>query len=114
VQNQIENTQVETAKYYSRIGSRLGNLLVMRRSQHFGYYDKKHKTEKSAQDNYHEKFSELLRLKPGMVLLDAGCGQGVVACCLAKNFNVNVTGITIAKHEVKMLLAGPRSRASHN
>lgn len=96
-----KTSQQATAKYYSRLGSRLGYLLVMRRSQHFGYYDQNHQNEDAAQAQYHKKFSELLKLKPGMKLLDAGCGQGVVACYLAKHFKVNVTGITIAKHEVK-------------
>ncbi len=72
----------------------------MRRSQHFGYYDQNHKIEDTAQTNYHEKFSKLLDLKPDMKVLDAGCGQGVVACYLAKHFGVHVSGITIAKHEV--------------
>lgn len=110
MQSQTETTQDKTAKYYSRLGSRLGYLLVMRRSQHFGYYDKDHQTEDRAQDNYHKRFSGLLALKPGMKLLDAGCGQGVVTCYLAEHFNVNVTGITIAKHEVKT--ATRRSRKS--
>lgn len=92
--------QQATAKYYARLGSRLGYLLVMRRSQHFGYYDATHQTEDAAQRRYHEKFSELLRLQPGAQVLDAGCGQGVVACYLAKQSGAHVTGITIAKHEV--------------
>ncbi len=95
------SSQQTVAHYYSRWESRLGYLLVMKGSQHFGYYDKEHTTEKAAQRNYHEKFAKLLRLKPGMNVLDAGCGQGVVACYLAKNFNVHVTGITITPYEAK-------------
>ena len=76
------------ASYYQKLGSRLGYLLVMRRSQHFGYYDNLHLTEDLAQDNYHKKFIELLNLRPGLKVLDAGCGQGVVATEIAKNHNV--------------------------
>lgn len=89
------------ANYYQKLGSRLGYLLVMKRSQHFGYYDELHTTEDDAQDNYHEKFITLLNLKSGMRVLDAGCGQGVVATEVAKRHDVDVAGITITPHEVK-------------
>lgn len=89
------------ANYYQKFGSRLGFLLVMKRSQHFGYYDKLHTTEDDAQDNYHKKFIKLLDLEPGMRVLDAGCGQGVVATEIAKRHNVEVVGITVTPHEVK-------------
>jgi cyclopropane fatty-acyl-phospholipid synthase-like methyltransferase len=73
----------------------------MRRSQHFGYYESNTSSETVAQDNYHKQFTQLLDLKSGMKVLDAGCGQGVVACYLAKKFDVSVTGITITPYEVK-------------
>jgi ubiquinone/menaquinone biosynthesis C-methylase UbiE len=95
-------TQSATAKYYSRWGSRLGYLLVMKRSQHFGYYDIDHTDELSAQKKYHQEFAKLLQLEKGMNVLDAGCGQGVVACYLAQHFDVKVTGITITPYEVNV------------
>ena len=98
--NKSKNPQT-AAKYYQKLGSRLGYLLVMRRSQHFGYYDDLHGTEDSAQDNYHNKFIKLLDLHTGMKILDAGCGQGVVATEIAKRHDVEVVGITITPHEVK-------------
>lgn len=73
----------------------------MKRSQHFGYYDEQHADEDSAQAKYHEEFSTLLDLEPGMRVLDAGCGQGVVACYIASQYDVAVTGVTITPHEVK-------------
>ena len=92
--------QQAVAKYYSRLGSRLGYKLVMGRSQHFGYYDKTHTNEPAAQQKYHQEFAKLLTLKSGMKVLDAGCGQGVVACYLAQQHGVDVTGITVVPHEV--------------
>lgn len=97
--NKLNNSKT-AASYYQKLGSRLGYLLVMRRSQHFGYYDKRNHTEDLAQDNYHSKFIELLNLRSGMKVLDAGCGQGVVASEIAKNNKVEVVGITITPHEV--------------
>lgn len=91
----------KTANYYQKLGSRLGYRLVMKRSQHFGYYDRTHTDEDSAQQHYHEQFAKLLRLQKGMKILDAGCGQGVVACFVAQVYDVHVTGVTITPHEVK-------------
>jgi len=96
-----ETAQNSVAKYYSRVGSRLGYKLVMKDSQHFGYYNDAHDSERTAQQKYHEEFSKLLDLEPGMNVLDAGCGQGVVACYLTKYKDVHVTGITIVPYEVK-------------
>jgi hypothetical protein len=71
------------------------------RSQHFGYYDQAHQDEASAQVNYHQQFAKLLELTPVMKVLDAGCGQGVVACYLSKHHDVHVTGVTVVAAYVK-------------
>jgi cyclopropane fatty-acyl-phospholipid synthase-like methyltransferase len=94
-------TQEMSAHYYAKLGSRIGYKLVMKKSQHFGFYDKQHQGEDLAQEKYHENINELLNLKPGMSVLDAGCGQGVVGCYLASKNDINLTGITITPHEVK-------------
>ncbi len=88
------------AKYYSRLGSRLGYKLVMKRSQYFGYYDATTKNESQAQINFHNKVGVMLELSPGMTILDAGCGQGVVACYLAQHYDVDIVGITVTPREV--------------
>lgn len=98
---QKNTPQQAVARYYSRIGSRLGYRLVMKKSQHFGYYDENHTDEPSAQRKYHEEFAKILDLQSGMKVLDAGCGQGVVASYLAENHDVHVTGITIVPYEVE-------------
>jgi cyclopropane fatty-acyl-phospholipid synthase-like methyltransferase len=95
-----KSSQEAVVKYYTRFGSRVGYNLVMGGSKHFGYYDKTHTTEKAAQARFLEKFADLLDLKPGMRLLDGGCGQGVVACYLASRFDVHVTGVTLVPFEV--------------
>ncbi|TCB52741.1 cyclopropane fatty acyl phospholipid synthase [Acinetobacter sp. ANC 4779] len=43
-----------------------------------------------------------LDLKPGMRLLDIGCGWGGLAEYAAKNYQVSVTGITISKEQQKL------------
>ena len=91
----------DTAKYYQKIGSRIGYIVVMRRSQHFGYYYAETKSEPEAQKIYHNEFIKLVNPNPGQRILDAGCGQGVVASYIATQVGAKVYGITITPHEAK-------------
>lgn len=43
-----------------------------------------------------------LKLKPGMTVLEVGCGWGSLAAYMAKHYGVKVHGITISKEQVKM------------
>jgi cyclopropane-fatty-acyl-phospholipid synthase len=43
-----------------------------------------------------------LKLKPGMRLLDIGCGWGSFAKYAAENYQVKVVGVTISKEQVKL------------
>lgn len=104
-------TQGNVVRYYTRPGSRIGYNLVMKGSKHFGYYDKTHTTEPTAQTRFLEKISELLQLEPGMNIFDAGCGQGVVACYVAGNYDVQITGLTLVPFEVKS--AEKRAQREH-
>uniref|UniRef100_K3WIC9 Cyclopropane-fatty-acyl-phospholipid synthase n=1 Tax=Globisporangium ultimum (strain ATCC 200006 / CBS 805.95 / DAOM BR144) TaxID=431595 RepID=K3WIC9_GLOUD len=52
--------------------------------------------------------AEKLKLEAGMRILDIGCGWGGLACYLAKNYGVHVTGVTILNEQLK----GARERAA--
>ncbi len=52
-----------------------------------------------AQDDKLELICKKLYLKPGMKLLDIGCGWGGLARYAAKNYGVNVIGVTISKEQ---------------
>ncbi|WP_108125610.1 cyclopropane fatty acyl phospholipid synthase [Saccharospirillum mangrovi] len=43
-----------------------------------------------------------LQLKPGMTLLDIGCGWGGMAAYAAEHYGVEVTGVTISKEQQKL------------
>ncbi len=90
-------------KYYANKESLWGYTFIMHDSKHFGYYpqDKVGLTEKDAQHNYQELVAKNLGLKPGEHILDAGCGRGVMACYLAKAYDVNVTGIDLVDFEIE-------------
>ncbi|TMW56092.1 hypothetical protein Poli38472_008740 [Pythium oligandrum] len=54
-----------------------------------------------AQENKMHMIAQKLKLEPGMRVLEIGCGWGGLACYLAKNYNVHVTGITISNEQLK-------------
>lgn len=56
----------------------------------------------SAQEAKLDLIARKLRLKPGMKVLDIGCGWGGTARYLAQNYGAEVTGVTISKNQVTM------------
>ena len=54
-----------------------------------------------AQEQKLHLICEKLQLKPGMQLLDIGCGWGGLAAYAAKHFGVSVTGVTISAEQQK-------------
>ena len=58
----------------------------------------------AAQTNKKRLLAAKLALKPGMQVLDIGCGFGGLAFYLAKNFGVKVTGITLSQEQLKVAL----------
>jgi cyclopropane-fatty-acyl-phospholipid synthase len=55
-----------------------------------------------AQEQKLDLICRKLDLKPGMKVLDIGCGWGGLAEYAAKNYQVSVTGITISKEQQKL------------
>jgi cyclopropane-fatty-acyl-phospholipid synthase len=55
-----------------------------------------------AQEHKLRMIGDKLKLKPGMTVLDIGCGWGGLAKFLADNYGVSVTGITIADEQEKL------------
>lgn len=66
-----------------------------------GYW-KNAKTLDKAQENKLDLICKKLKLKPGMKVLDIGCGWGSFARFAAKKYKVKVTGITVSNEQVKL------------
>ena len=58
----------------------------------------------TAQRNKLKMICEKLQLKPGMKLLDIGCGWGGLAQYAAQEYGVSVVGVTISAEQQKMAL----------
>lgn len=76
--------------------SRFGYAWMLWDSQHFGYHpDGKKISEKQAQLLMQDQLAQTLALPAGSKVLDAGCGRGVVATHLARQYGLDITGIDI-------------------
>lgn len=64
----------------------------------------------SAQISKMRLIGDKLKLKPGMKVLEIGCGWGGLAVFLAKEYGCHVTGITISNEQLK----GAKERAAVN
>jgi cyclopropane-fatty-acyl-phospholipid synthase len=55
-----------------------------------------------AQENKKRHIAAKLLLKPGMRVLDIGCGWGGLALTLAEQYGVEVLGVTLSEHQVEV------------
>jgi len=67
---------------------------------HYGFWEKDTKNLEEALLNTNRFLAKKAQIKPGDLVLDAGCGIGGSAIWLAKNLGANVVGITISKKQV--------------
>ena len=87
-------------KYYEK--SKIGYDLALGGSKHFGFYPKNKKiSEKQAQILMQELVAKKLKLTLEDLVLDAGCGQGVVSTFLTKKYGCQIEGITVVPFEVQ-------------
>ena len=66
-----------------------------------GYWKNAHNLAQAQEDKL-DLICKKLQLKPGMTLLDIGCGWGGLAYYAAKKYGVTVTGITISKEQAQL------------
>jgi cyclopropane-fatty-acyl-phospholipid synthase len=94
--NPIGRAQKNVAPHYD-VSDRLYELFLDR-DWHYtcAYYTDPNNSLEQAQQDKIQHVAAKLRLKPGMKVLDAGCGWGGLAIYLARTFNVDVTGVTLS------------------
>jgi cyclopropane-fatty-acyl-phospholipid synthase len=84
------------------LGNDLFQNMLDRRMNYSCAYWKDAGTLDEAQENKLELICRKLYLKPGMRVLDIGCGWGPFGKYAAAKYNVRVTGITVSKEQVEL------------
>lgn len=68
---------------------------------HAGYWDETTRRHGQSLINMNKQVAEPLKLKPGVRVLDAGCGVGGSSMWLAETYGVEVVGLTLSPTQVK-------------
>ena len=86
---------------------------VSRRSwngMHWGYWDEDTRNHAQSTINMNRQVAEAAQLRPGMRVLDAGCGNGGTAAWIAVHHQVHVTGITLSAAQAERATRYARKR----
>ena len=95
----------QVGKEHYDIGNDLFRAMLDPYMQYSCGYWKEAQTLEQAQQAKLRMICEKLQLKPGMTLLDIGCGWGGLAQFAAQNYGVTVHGVTISAEQQKLAQA---------
>lgn len=88
-------------KHYD-LGNDLYKAMLDKRMNYTCGYWKNAKNLDEAQEAKLELVCKKISLKPGMKVLELGCGWGSFAKYAAENYGVNVLGVTVSKEQVEL------------
>lgn len=92
----------QVGKEHYDLGNDLFNAMLDPSMQYSCAYWKDADTLADAQVAKLKMICEKLQLKPGMKVLDIGCGWGGLAAYMAKEYGVSVVGVTISKEQQQL------------
>ncbi len=91
----------QVAERHYDIGNDLFSLMLDKTMMYTcGYWNNEVSTLEQSQLAKLDLVAKKLDLKPGMKVLDIGCGWGGAAKHFANNYGVNVVGITVSKEQI--------------
>ena len=99
---QSKSRAYEVGEKHYDIGNELYKNMLDKRLVYTCGYWKNAKTLDQAQEAKLDLTCRKLNLKPGMKILDIGCGWGSFAKYAAEKYKVKVIGITISKEQVEL------------
>lgn len=92
----------EVGERHYDIGNDLYQAMLDKRMQYTCAYWKDAKTLDQAQENKLKLVCEKIQLKPGMKVLELGCGWGGFARYASENYDAEITGVTVSKEQVSL------------
>ncbi|MEM7207545.1 MAG: cyclopropane-fatty-acyl-phospholipid synthase family protein [Pseudomonadota bacterium] len=98
--NRIANSYRNVAHHYDLDEAFFRLFLDDEMHYSCAYYSNRHYDIHQAQQAKCDHIAKKLLLKPGMQVLDIGCGWGSLAIYLAERHGVRVTGITVSKAQL--------------
>ena len=88
---------MQAIRFHYNVSNEFYSLWLDKQMQYScGYFPNGNEALDHAQERKIEHICRKLRLKPGECLLDIGCGWGGLAISAAKNYGVNVFGVTLS------------------
>jgi cyclopropane-fatty-acyl-phospholipid synthase len=84
------------------VGNVLYSAMLDKRLVYTSGYWRRAKNLDQAQEHKLELICKKINLKPGMTVLELGCGFGSFAKFAAENYGVKVTGYTVSRQQVKL------------
>ncbi|MGI3776459.1 MAG: class I SAM-dependent methyltransferase [Janthinobacterium lividum] len=98
--NPAERSQRNVAHHYDLNGALYSLFLDEDRQYSCAYFERGDETLEEAQLAKKRHIAKKLLLRPGMEVLDIGCGWGGMAITLAREHGVRVTGITLSEEQL--------------
>ncbi|MEA3230330.1 MAG: cyclopropane fatty acyl phospholipid synthase [Thermodesulfobacteriota bacterium] len=98
---QRKSKAFEVGKRHYDIGNDLFAIMLDEGMNYSCGYWQKAKTLAAAQEAKLDLICRKVGLSPGMTVLDIGCGWGGFARYATENYQVNITGITVSREQVK-------------
>jgi len=92
----------EVGESHYDLGNDIYQVMLDKRMAYTCGYWKDAKSLDQAQENKLELICQKIGLKPGMRVLDLGCGFGCFAKYAAEKYDVEVVGVTVSKEQVKL------------
>lgn len=98
--NRISRSYANVAHHYDLDETLFRSFLDEDMHYSCAYFREPGMSLENAQQEKCELIARKLLLKPGMKILDIGCGWGSLALYLARHYDVEVTGITLSKEQL--------------
>ncbi len=97
--NPVNKARTNVAHHYDLSGALYDLFLDKDRQYSCAYFARPDMTLEEAQDAKKQHIARKLLIKPGMTVLDIGCGWGGMAITLARDFGARVVGVTLSTEQ---------------